>query len=344
MEVFWLALITGLTTGGFSCLAVQGGLLTSSLASNKADGDPQAIHENVSHTTFITLFLIAKILSYTFFGVLLGYLGSMMVLSIRTQAYLQIFVGLFMLATVGRLLNIHPIFRYFVLQPPKQVFKFLRRISKEPGNITPVLLGMFTVLIPCGVTQAMMVAAVATGNPVMGGVIMFAFTLGTSPIFFALGMAAARFMQHKAFSYVAGAVILYFAVISVNGGLVLSGTPYTLQNFYKAATTDIASRPSDTGNIAGLTTDGKQDVTITVTDRGYSSSATTLKAGKPVKLSLITNNVRGCARSFTIPSYNMVKSLPETGTEVVEFTPQKPGKLAYTCAMGMYEGEFNVIP
>ncbi len=342
MQSFWLAFLTGLTTGGFSCLAVQGGLLTSSLASNKTDGDTQSSEIPISQTKFISFFLVAKIVSYTILGVFLGQLGSMMVLSVQTQAYLQIAVGLFMFATVGRLLNIHPIFRYFVLQPPKQVFKLLRRVSKEPGKATPILLGAFTVLIPCGVTQAMMVAAVATGSPVLGGVTMFGFTLGTSPIFFALGMAAARFMQHKAFSYIASAVIVYFAVLSVNGGLVLSGSPYTLQNFYKAATTDVASQTA--GSVAGVTEDGKQDVTITVTDHGYSSSATTLKAGKPVKLSLITNNVKGCARSFTIPSFNMVKSLPETGTEVVEFTPKKTGKLAYTCAMGMYEGTFDVIP
>jgi len=34
----WTVLITGLTTGGLSCLAVQGGLLASSLNSDDEDG------------------------------------------------------------------------------------------------------------------------------------------------------------------------------------------------------------------------------------------------------------------------------------------------------------------
>lgn len=339
MQSFWLAFITGLTTGGFSCLAVQGGLLASALASNKPEGNSDT-DSNISQTKFVGLFLIAKIVSYTILGILLGYLGSFVVLSVQTQAYVQIAVGIIMFATVGRLLNVHPIFRYFVLQPPKQFFKFLRKVSKNPGNITPILLGTFTILIPCGVTQAMMVAAVATGSPIPGGIIMFAFTLGTSPIFFALGMTTARFMQHKAFSYIAGLVIAYFAVMSVNGGMVLSGSPYTLQNFYRAATTDVTAQT--VGRIAEIS-NGKQQVTIHVTDRGYTSSSTTLRAGVPVRLSLITDKVKGCARAFTIPSYNMIKSLPETGTEVIEFTPRTEGKLAFSCAMGMYEGAFEVI-
>ena len=34
MQPMWLAFLTGLATGGLSCLAVQGGLLASSIASS----------------------------------------------------------------------------------------------------------------------------------------------------------------------------------------------------------------------------------------------------------------------------------------------------------------------
>ena len=47
-----------------------------------------------------------------------------------------------------------------------------------------IFLGALTVFIPCGVTQAMMAAALGTGSLAMGAALMFAFTLGTSPVFF----------------------------------------------------------------------------------------------------------------------------------------------------------------
>src|SRR6266542_6316039 len=80
MSQLAVAFITGLTTGGLSCLAVQGGLLASSLAhqieqdyieqstqhkkqrGKKAQPGPSP---RVSSAVPILLFLIAKIVAYT---------------------------------------------------------------------------------------------------------------------------------------------------------------------------------------------------------------------------------------------------------------------------------------
>jgi sulfite exporter TauE/SafE len=40
-----------------------------------------------------------------------------------------------------------------------------------------------TVFIPCGVTQAMEVNAIAVANPIQSSALMFAFVLGTVPLF-----------------------------------------------------------------------------------------------------------------------------------------------------------------
>jgi len=88
---------------------------------------------------------------------------------------------------------------------------------------------------------------------------------------------------------------------------------------------------------------GSQEVTIKVTNSGYQSSVNTLKAGVPVKIKLVSENVKSCARAFAIPDLNYFKVLPQTGTEEIEFTPTKLGKLTYTCSMGMYTGSFNVV-
>jgi hypothetical protein len=186
-----------------------------------------------------------------------------------------------------------------------------------------------------------MAVAVASGNPFSGAAIMFAFILGTSPVFFVLGATVVQLLQKKVFSYAAAGIIAVFAVLSINGGLGLNGSPYTLQNYWRAATTP-AGQLADAGSAAAVT-GGVQDVTITVKNNGYTSSANTLKRGTPVRLTLATNNTQGCARAFTIPDLNISKVLPVTGSETIEFTPQKSGRLAYSCSMGMYTGAFTVV-
>ena len=176
MEQFILAFITGLTTGGLSCLAVQGGLLAGSLAQQieqdvlnaprcreSGQGSP-APRTNTALP--IALFLLAKLVAYTLLGALLGLLGSFLTLSPVTRAVLMIAIGVFMVGNALRMLNVHPIFRYFAIEPPRFITRYIRRTAKRGTELfTPLFLGALTVLIPCGVTQAMMAAALGTGNP-----------------------------------------------------------------------------------------------------------------------------------------------------------------------------------
>ena len=317
MGNFWLAFITGLTTGGLSCFAVQGGLLTSAIVGRKEKG--------------ILMFLVAKLIAYSILGFILGFLGSEIRISTNFQGTLQLFVGIYMLATALRLLDIHPIFRYLVIQPPKAFFKLIRKSSETKSFFTPAILGFLTVLIPCGITQAMMILAIGTGSPLWAAGIMFFFVLGTSPVFFLIGLAAVELLKNKLFSYVAAIFIAVMGILAINSGQLLRGSVHTLQNYYSVIFEK--NIESKIGN----------QINIVVTDSGYRADINTLKVGVPVKLTLITNNVRGCARAFTIPEFNIFKVLPSNGKETIEFTPTKIGTLTYTCSMGMYTGSFNVV-
>ena len=342
MQPIWIAFLTGLTTGGLSCLAVQGGLLASVVSQRRLEGIEPTTGGS-GRWSAIALFIIAKVIAYTILGFVLGFVGSSMVLAPKLMGLLQIFVGLYLVATAARIADIHPIFRYTVIQPPTWVYRFLKRQSKESSWFAPGIMGFFTILMPCGVTQAMMVTALATGNAWISAGIMAAFVIGTSPVFLLLGLAVLEFLKRKFFSYAAASLVAAFGVLSINGGIALQGSFYTLQNFYRAATMDVSSLQPSQGQIAGISTDGKQEVTIYVRNNGYSIPTKTLKAGVPVRLSLVTDNTGGCSRAFTIPDYNISKVLPATGTEIIEFTPTKAGALAYTCAMGMYTGQFTII-
>ncbi len=332
MNTVWLALITGLTTGGVSCFAVQGGLLASSLTHQKKNNQRKAV----------LYFLIAKFVAYSILGALLGLAGASLVISPKTQGFMQLFAGVVMLITVGRLLDLHPIFRKFVLTPPKSIFRLLRSKSLDEGLASSTVLGFLTVLIPCGVTQAMMLLSVASGSAIYGGLILSAFVLGTSPVFFALGLASNQILQRKSLKYLAGTAIFVLGIMSINSGQILRGSVHTLQNYWAAATGQLETH-STTANAAGTNLKGMQEVEIKVTSRGYKASASTLKVGVPVSLKLTSENVQSCARSFTIPEYNIAKILPVTGTVTLEFTPTKTGRLTYTCSMGMYTGYFDVV-
>lgn len=337
MNVIWIAFLTGLTTGGLSCLAVQGGLLASSIASvqNEEEGGKWG---------YVAVFLAAKLFAYVILGYLLGMLGSALVLTPKILGSVQILVGLFMLATAARLLDIHPIFRYFVIQPPRWAYRLLKNQSRSTSFFGPAVLGLLTVLMPCGVTQATMAVAVSSGSPFMGAAIMGAFVLGTSPIFFALGASIVQLLQRRVFSYVAAGVVAIFAVLSINGGMGLRGSFYTLQNLSAIAMMDPSEIAQRGKHVAEVDNRGVQNVTIEVTDRGYRASATTLKKNVPVRLTLAANGAKGCARAFTIPDLNISKVLQENDREVIEFTPKREGRLAFACSMGMFTGSFNVIP
>jgi sulfite exporter TauE/SafE len=330
MNLVWLSFLTGLTTGGFSCLAVQGGLLASAVTT---DGTGNVFSKKLIQ---VGTFVSTKLLGYTVLGFLLGYLGSTLTLAPKALGWVQIAAGLFMAATALRLIEAHPIFRYFVIQPPRWAFRLLKNTSRSESFFAPAILGFFTILMPCGVTQATMAIAIASGSPWLGAGIMAAFILGTSPVFFALGATVVELLQKKAFSYAAAAIIGVFAVLSINGGIGLTGSPYTLQNYWRAATNSYTA-----GSVAPIV-NGVQNVTIQVTSRGYTSAVQTLRANVPVRLTLATRDVLGCSRAFTIPDLGISKVLPATGDEVIEFTPAKTGVLAYSCSMGMYTGQFYV--
>ena len=329
MNQIFLAFLTGLMTGGLSCFAVQGGLLAGILAEQKKEEQKKVT----------LMFLGSKFITHLLLGGLLGLLGSVLVITSKFQGVMQIVAGLFILLMALKISDIHPIFRNFTITPPKFIFKLLRKESRSAASFAPIVVGFLTILIPCGVTQAMMLLSVSSGSFLYGALILGSFVLGTTPIFFALGIASEKILSIKPLKVFAVLAMIYLAITSINSGQVLRGSVHTWQN-YKLAIT--GSEPVGSGQVPNLQ-DGKQIVTIDVKSTSYKASTNTLKVGVPVKLILKTNNVFSCARSFTIPSLNISKLIPSTGTEIIEFTPTKLGKLTFTCSMGMYSGVFNII-
>jgi sulfite exporter TauE/SafE len=332
--------VTGLVTGGLSCLAVQGGLLASCLASRveRNEGQP-ARNDALPILTFLT----SKLVAYTILGFLLGSLGSVMQLSLTAKVVMQFAVVIFMIGTALNMLDVHPIFRYFVIQPPRFLTRMIRNRAKSADMFAPAILGAATVFIPCGTTQAMMALAIATGQPVLSAAIMAAFILGTSPVFFTLGFLTAKLgdTMHAVFMKVAAVAIIGLALFNLDGALALSGSQVTIGSSLRDAYCTISVCR---GSSSAINTTPSTDVTIVLSDIGYSPAELTIPKGEKITLHLKNDNARGCIQAFTIPSLS-VQELVRTGsTRDVTFTaPATAGDLPFMCSMGMYRGTFKVI-
>src|SRR3989344_989671 len=168
--------ITGLTVGGLTCLAVQGGLLASVIASR----EEELTKDRKWHAIYATgAFLVTKLIAYTILGFLLGTFGGAINIGGRLQTFMQLAAGIYMVIVALNLLNIHPIFRYAIIQPPRFLTRLIRNQSKSKDIFAPGFLGAMTIFIPCGTNIAMEALAISSASALLGASVMATFILGT---------------------------------------------------------------------------------------------------------------------------------------------------------------------
>ncbi len=361
-----IAFITGLTAGGLSCFAVQGGLLSGSIAQRvesavqtggkaPAGGTRNAPAAQMPFQAGmiqpILLFMVAKLAAYTLLGFLLGWLGSMFSFTPFTRGLIQLAIGVFLVGNALRMFNVHPVFRYFSFEPPTSLTRYIRRVSKRGDSwVTPLFLGALTVLIPCGVTQSMMAVAMGAGSAWLGAVIMFAFVLGTSPAFVGVSWVAASLggMFQKYFYHLVAVIVLVLGLYTVESGLVLAGSPISAHRITRAMGIGASAAAAPASPAAVQPASGSAPAAagfvaqLNVENQGYSPAVLSLPAGQPVELHLVTNNTVSCSRAFVIPDLGVEEMLPKTGDVVVNLPAQPAGtSMDFMCSMGMYTGVFQ---
>ena len=92
----------------------------------------------------------------------------------------MILIGVFMLGNGLRMFNVHPIFRYFSIEPPKFITRYIRRTTKGTDTVTPLLFGALTVFIPCGVIKHV-ATTLGTGSMAMGAALDVGVHAGNEP-------------------------------------------------------------------------------------------------------------------------------------------------------------------
>ena len=215
------AFLVGLLGGGH-CVGMCGGIVSA--VSMHLHNQPKNALQKNPKILFLIAYNLGRILSYTLAGMLAGLIGASSfflnhVLPIQHLLYLMsslmlILLGLYLagfwygitaIENAGRALwaKLQPYSkRYIPVQNLKQAF----------------FLGGLWGWLPCGLVYSVLIAAMATGSALNGGLLMLAFGLGTFPTLLAMGMTAVKLkaaLQNVWVRRTSGLLVLGFGLAGI---------------------------------------------------------------------------------------------------------------------------------
>ncbi len=180
--------------GTLHCVSMCGsiiGVLTLSLARETRLQPPRFM-------SYLLLYSIGRLLSYTIAGALAGAFGSGLLYRISPQSGHQIllFIATALMVAVGfYLAGWFPKLAYIErLGTPvwQRLDPLGRKLLPVKSRLQALLYGMIWGWLPCGLVYSALFIALAHGNYVTGGVFMFVFGLGTLPAVIGTGIFADR--------------------------------------------------------------------------------------------------------------------------------------------------------
>ena len=325
----FIALFMGIVASLSTCLALTGGIVMSFGA--VVDVENGRKNHFIARATPHIYFHLGRIGGFAVLGGILGLIGSKINYSLSFTGYLTIAIAIIMFYIGLQILNIVPNITKLGFHLPKFLSKPIHKLQDSDHHLMPIIIGVLTFFLPCGFTQTMQLAAVTSQNFITGALIMGAFALGTMPVLISIGIGSTYAHKEKMqfFYRFIGVVILFFGLYSFNSGLVLSGSPITI-DFWKTG-----------GSAASSTISGNVQTVKMNVDWVFKPTEFKVKKGIPVRWEINGINVSGCSNEIVIPKLNIRKKI-NVGQNVIEFTPTKEGVLSFSCWMGMINGRFIV--
>jgi len=324
---FGAVLLLGLVASVSSCLATTGGFMLAYSA--EAGSRRKTI---LMHVGRLTTFIIG--------GGLLGALGgSLPSGSPIWYGMFALLLGVGFLGVSLNLLELSPSLAKMGISLPPSLHRFADRVRKRPGSITPFLVGAVTFILPCGFTQTAQALALASGSWQSGALLMTAFALGTLPVLLGVtSFAASASLKHPIFRLTIGAVIFFFALSQIQGGLSVLGVPLSFAPHAVAGALPSggASLASDRAGV------GEQVIKMDVRTSGYVPDTFTIRKGMSVRWIINGDGAVGCNSSIVSRQLGISQAL-HAGENVITFTPTQTGTISFSCPMGMYRGSFTVV-
>jgi len=172
------------------------------------------------------------------------------------------------------------------------------------------------------------------GSFTTGAFTMLAFSLGTLPALVSLSALSsfAKGSFKRYFLKFAGVTVLLLGFFNINNGLALTGSTLNLNPFRGGGAGQNVAQAADP-NVEVV--NGTQLVRMRVVGLDYYPHRFTVTQGMPVEWQIDGRQAAGCAQVISIPKFGLVKYLSPAALTTINFTPQEPGEIAFSCTMGM---------
>lgn len=211
------AFLVGLLGGGH-CVGMCGGIVgaVSMHLPNQT--------KNQANILFLIAYNAGRILSYTFAGILAGLIGasSFFLNHVLPIQHLLYFISSLMLILLGLYLAGFWAGLTYIEHAGRRLWTKLQPYSKRfipVQNLKQAFaLGGLWGWLPCGLVYSVLIASIATGSAISGGLLMLAFGLGTLPTLIAMGMTAVKLkatLQNVWVRRASGLLVLGFGLVGI---------------------------------------------------------------------------------------------------------------------------------
>jgi sulfite exporter TauE/SafE len=208
------AFLVGLLGGGH-CVGMCGGIVGAV---------SMHLPQSKSKAPFLLAYNTGRILSYTLAGSIAGLVGASSFFLQNVLPIQYVLYGISSLILIALGLYLAGIWHgvTYLEGAGKFIWKTLQPYSKRYIPVQNIkqafFLGSLWGWLPCGLVYSVLIAAIATGSAVSGGLLMFAFGLGTLPTLLTMGMAAVKlkaFLQNVWIRRVSGLLVLGFGLVGL---------------------------------------------------------------------------------------------------------------------------------
>jgi uncharacterized protein len=217
LQTMLLTAFTAGLLGGAHCAAMCGGIVSLTRVSVNSSRAPA--------TLFPLVYNGGRIASYAAAGALAGALGQAgMALrgGVLAQHMLMFFMGATLIVVALNVAGVKPVTRG-IEAAGSLLWRYVQPVSRHflPVSSPWQALGLGALWgwLPCGMVYAVLLTALASGNPSQGALILAAFGLGTLPNLLAIGAVASRARHWKQLRWMRYAVSALIAAIGVYGML-----------------------------------------------------------------------------------------------------------------------------
>lgn len=323
---FALLFLFGILTS-FHCTLMCGGILISQTIKNT---NTKSLPNKTGIFSLNAIFYNSgRIISYTIIGGVVGGLGQIISFSGVLKGIVPILGGTFMIIMAINLLGVFSFLRWLNFTMPS----FIARKIYNGNSYSPLIVGLLSGFMPCAPLQMIQLYALSTRSVIYGATSALIFSMGTVPLLLIFGTVN-TFLNvkfSKIISKISAVVVLVLGIVMISRGLALTGVNFN--------TIQIANNRG-----TGFAIVNSKNQTVVTRLKPDAFPPIVVIKGIPVKwiMHVSKDNLNACNKEFDVPKFNIKEKLV-VGDNTVQFIPNKSGKFAFNCWMGMIKSEIIVV-